>query len=293
MVSRTLSLVLLLLICLAAPGGARTGSGAGVLSGPTEPRPDQILLLDGTLIFGKIISEDDTTIVIETKNLGTLSLPQRKIAEIHRGKSGKTFRKDPDYNSIMFCPTPATLPTGANYFRDFELFFLNFGYGVSDRLNVSFATLFPITSTWLMGSGGAKFMLLDREVDPLGLAFTGSFTKLHDEDGFTALGVVAGFGDRDRSLNFNLNWSWGVEGDGNGAVLIGGDMLATPKSKLFAEWGNGTNLWENNDGFRGFLNFGIRFFSSDMSFSMSGFRPLEEGWDGFLAWPMIMFSMHY
>ncbi len=167
------------------------------------------------------------------------------------------------------------------------------GYAVTDELNVSVATLFPVTSTWLGGAFGAKYMILDREKHPLGLALSGGITAIRDEDTFGALGLIAGVGDKRASLNFNVNWSWGTEGDANGAFLLAGDLTATRRSKIIFEYGNGTNLWENSDNFHGFVNAGIRFYGESMSFSMSGFRPLNDDFGGFLAWPMIMFSKHF
>ena len=48
-----------------------------------------------------------------------------------------------------------TLPSGSGYFRSFELFFLNFGYAPADDVNLSVATLFPVTGDVLMLSVGA------------------------------------------------------------------------------------------------------------------------------------------
>ena len=288
-----LYLALLILLVPIQPAQARVGADGAILETAEEAPLDEVLLRDGTLLFGRVVSQDAATLVIETGSLGLVTLPMQSVAEIRGGRQGKSFSRDPDYNSIMFCPTPATLPAGSGYFRDFELFILNFGYAVTDELNLSVATLFPISTTWLGGAFGAKYMLLDREEHPLGLALSGGITLLRDEDAFGAIGVIAGVGDRRSSVNLNLNWSWGTEGDANAAFLLAADFTTTRRSKAFVEYGNGTSLWENSDDFRGFLNAGIRFYGDNLSFSMSGFRPLQDNFDGLLAWPMIMFSKHF
>ena len=83
------------------------------------------------------------------------------------------LKSDPDYNTIMFCPTPSTLEQGDWYFRDFELLVLNFGYGLTDNLDLSFGTLFPVTGDIELITLGAKLEILDRDTEGLGLALTG------------------------------------------------------------------------------------------------------------------------
>jgi len=82
---------------------------------------------------------------------------------------------DPDFQSIMFCPTPATQAGGHVYLRNFMLFVFNFGYSPGDRVNLTFGSVIPINDHPVtFGHVGAKIMLLDRESFPVGLALTGS-----------------------------------------------------------------------------------------------------------------------
>jgi hypothetical protein len=52
-------------------------------------------------------------------------------------------------------------------------------------------------------------------------------------------------------------------------------------------------LEDEDDDLNGFLNVGLRLFGESHSFSLSGFRPLLDDSDSFLAWPMIMYSNHF
>lgn len=254
---------------------------------------DEILLKDGTLLRGKIIEEREDLVVFETTSLGRLEIARDQIERL--APHGKTagVLNDPDQNSIMFCPTPATLPKGDAYFRDFELFLLNFGFGVTDNFDLSFGTLFPISSDLLLISVGGKLRLLDRDKFPVGLALTGGFTLL-EETSFGMVGGVIGIGNVHNSLNLAVNATFEEDGQNGVAFLIGGDVQISRRTKLFAEFFNSDAiLISDEDDLKGFINIGFRIFGNNHSFSLSGFRPLMDDTESFIAFPMLMYSHHW
>jgi len=255
---------------------------------------DELLLKDGNLLIGRIISQTPDLVVFESDSLGRIEVSRDRIARISGAGDRYGVRTDPDANSIMFCPTPATLDKGDGYFRNYELFFLNFGVGVTDAFDVSLGTMFPVTSDILLLSVGAKYRLLDREEQPIGLALTAAFTKI-SEYSFSTFGGVAGIGDDRRSLNLTINRSVDDDGDTETLFLIGGDLQAGRSSKIFCEYMSSSSLFDDqDDDLNGFVNLGIRLFGDTHSFSLSGFRPLDEDADSsFLAFPMLMYSKHW
>lgn len=282
--------LLLLTVFLAGGNAAAQGIGGEDLTPLVQQEFDEILLKDGTLLRGTILEERDDAVVFETASLGRLEITRDRIERIARAKDPAGVITDPDQNSIMFCPTPATLPRGTAYFRDFELFVLNFGFGVTDALDLSLGTLFPFSGDVLMLSGGAKLRLLDRESSPLGLALTGSYTKL-EETHFGAFGAVAGVGDAQRSLNLAVNLAYDDDGDTEAIFIVGGDWQGGRHTKIFAEFfSSSTLLQDEDDDLEGFINIGLRLFGEAHSFSLSGFRPLTASSGSFIAFPMIMFS---
>ena len=204
------------------------------------------------------------------------------------------LKSDPDYNTIMFCPTPSTLEQGDWYFRDFELFVLNFGYGLTDNLDLSFGTLFPVTGDIELITLGAKLEILDRDTEGLGLALTGGGFILDDESVWSA-GAVAGVGDRRRSLNLAVSMGFSEHGNSDPIFMIGGDTQVGDGTKLFAEYGNSARSFGDSDDFYGLINLGVRFFGKSLSVSLSGLRPLIDGDDddNLFAIPMVMVSKHW
>lgn len=268
------------------------------IGGTTEPAPakdgpDEILLKDGNVLLGKVLEEREDLIIFETESLGVLEIPRTNIEKLAMHESKTGVFTDPDENTIMFCPTPATLPKGEGYFRDFELLFLNFGYGVTDNFDLSFGTLFPVSSDAFMLSLGGKLRLVDREKSPIGLALTGSFTLL-DETQFGAVGAVVGIGDRQKSLNLTVNYTFDEDGENDTLFIVGGDIQTGRRTKLFAEYFSAASLFnDESDDLNGFVNLGVRIFGRRHSFSLSAFRPLWEDTGDFIAFPMLMYSYHW
>ncbi len=289
-------ILVLAFLILAAPVAARTGAKN---SQPTpmsaSERLDEILLKDGSILTGHILAEDSTEVVIEVEGIGRLEVPRDRIKDILRAGSRLGVRVDPDRNSILLTPTTETLPKGSHYFRSFELLFLNYGVGVTDNFNLSVASFFPVSTSWNFLILGAKWQVLDREDELLGLAATGSYFITPDDQPISTIGMVLGIGDARRSLNLAIDY--GVDSDGNSGerIMLGGDWQFTRKMKAIVEWGNSSLLVRGgDDDFNGFITFGFRIFGEDMAFTMGAFRPLTaDDMDSFIGLPMIMFSAHW
>ena len=282
-------IMLILFALLAASATAQEIAGSESLT--------NLHLQDGTVLRGRILEQNDREILFESYSLGIISIPRERVMEREApGEAGATEHgADPDVNSIMFCPTPETLPRGSGYFRSFELIFMNMGFAPHDDLNLSFGTLFPISGDFYMLSAGVKWRLLDRARSPLGLAMTGQFSKF---DGYWigGGGLVAGVGNDRRSLNLAFNRVFDKDGDAQNTYLVGADLQGAGQSKLLLEFfDNSPVIGDFDDDLIGFINVGIRTFGDDYSFSLTGFRPL---WDdgrsiGLIAWPMVVFSKHF
>ncbi len=292
---RKLILVLVFLI-LAVPVAARTGAKN---SQPTpisaSERLDEILLKDGSILTGHILAEDTIQVVIEIEGIGRLEVPRDRIKDILRAGSRLGARIDPDRNSILLTPTAETLPKGSQYFRSFELLFLNYGVAVTDNLNLSMACFFPVSPNWNFLALGAKWRVLDRGEELLGLAVTGSYLIAPNDQTFSTLGMVLGVGDAHRSLNMAIDYGVDEDGESGERIMLGGDWQFSRKMKLITEWGSSAMIFSGgDDDFDGFLTFGFRIFGDDMAFTLGAFRPLIEGdMDGFFGLPMVMFSAHW
>ncbi len=154
---------IILFLCIALGTAMAAPPQEFATNDPVKPAPakfDEILLKDGNLLQGKIVEEFPDMVIFTSDSLGRLEIPRQNIEKLAYFTSTEGVITDPDQNSLMFCPTPASLPKGDAYFRNFELLFLNFGFGITDNFDISFGTFFPISANLLMVSAGAKWRRL-------------------------------------------------------------------------------------------------------------------------------------
>ncbi len=266
-------------------------------AGPIQKKV-RLEMEDGSVITGTVIDSSDTTYTIQTTTMGTVTVERSRIIDTEwleekqmkaklRGRPGE----DPDYNSLLFMPTPETLPVGDYYYRNFELLFNNFGATIADGISVSAAAAFPVTGDLLLFSFGGKVRILSRDEAGVGLALAGSSFFADNESAQTLTGIV-GIGDRRRSLNVAVNYAF-ASGDNGVFWMVGGDFQVGRGFKLLAEYANSENSLFADDDFNGLINVGFRAFWRRVSFTLTGFRPLEETGGSFIAFPMASFSAHF
>lgn len=282
-----MSVVALLLFSSPVPPVKAQDAPAGPLA--------ELVLVDGSTVRGRILSETDAFIRIDTPMLGELQIDRRRVRTVTYDVAGPPvahgWRDDPDGNSLLLTPTARMLPKGAAYYRNFVLLFNNFGFAPADYLNLSFMMAFPVTSDVRIVSLGAKVRLLAREEIGVSVAASTSFWFVDEERAGTVGGIVTA-GNLRRALTGALNYGF-ADGDGKTFVFVGGDLQIGPGVKLLAEYGNGTSAITDDHDFKGIINVGLRFFREQSSFTLTGFRPLEEESGDFLAFPLAMFSARF
>jgi len=285
--ARAVPVLLLLFLLLPAARTARAQD-------ETAPAIAEVVLVDGTRLRGRLVSETATHVVLET-NAGQLQIERERIRsvtyDVESAPPSPRRRDDPDGNSLLLAPTARTLPRGDIYYRNFVLLFNNLGYAVTDAFDISVMAAFPVTSDVRIISLGAKLRLVSMDQAGIGVAVNGS-TWIVDEEALSTVGGIVSVGNRQASVTAALNY--GIADDENEAfVLLGGDLQVGRGIKLLAEYGNsGDALTEDHD-FKGIINVGFRLFWEQTSFTLTGFRPLEETGDDFLAFPLAMFSAHF
>lgn len=265
---------------------------------PAQDAPDgpvaELILVDGSTVRGRILSETDSFILIDSPSLGRVQIDRQRIRAVTYDVEGppetRGWRDDPDGNSLLLTPTARTLPKGSAYYRNFLLLFNNLGIAPTDYVNLSVMMAFPVTSDVRILSLGAKLRLLSPDEVGVAVAVAASAWFVDEERASTVGGIVTA-GNRRRGLTAAVNRGF-ADGDGETFVFVGGDLQIGPGIKLLAEYGNsGSALTDDND-FKGIINVGFRLFWEETSFTLTGFRPLEEDGD-FLAFPLAMFSAHF
>lgn len=278
-----LFLLCILLLLVSVPATATD-------EGPFEPL-DTITMNDGSVLKGRIVDEDQDKVVLETP-FGRLDVPRDEIDLIERTDShGRTQfegQHDPDTNSIFLTPTPETKGHGA-YFRNYMLFFVNWGLAVHENVDVTVGTFLPITGDFEWLSAGIKWRLFSREEHRVGVAVIANGNWIGGTQS-GSIGAVVGVGDDDRSFNVAVGNFVYEDNDPATAILVGTDARVGRRTKVLFEYATTSDAIDED--FKGLINVGIRWYGTSMSFSLTGFRPLADSGDiAFL--PLAMFSLHF
>lgn len=240
----------------------------------------KISLKDGSVLIGKIISEDDNIIVVETKSGIKSEIPKVEVKkrEIVTDKlvKGEVWESDPNKTRLFFSPTGRALDQGEGYFAIYELFFPFLAIGVTDNLTLSGGmSLFPGADSQLLYIA-PKYTFLNKENMDLSLGLL--YMRIPEvSEGAGIVYGVGTFGGSDKALTVGLGYGFAGDDFANNPLLtLGGELRVSQHLKLISEnWfflGEDANL----------LSGGIRFFGEKMAGDFGFMLPLDA--DVFIPW---------
>ena len=87
----------------------------------------KISLKDGSILIGKVISENDDIIIFETNSGIKSEIPKVEIKKrdivTNKLVEGEVWESDPNQTRLFFSPTGRALDKGEGYFAIYEIFF--------------------------------------------------------------------------------------------------------------------------------------------------------------------------
>ena len=239
-----------------------------LFSGPLKAQEKQDSVIwrvetrDGNVYFGKIISQDQETLRLDTESLGAINIPLSKVTSITEGRNPPTILSSGlPYNlqsgRYFYSPNGYGLKKGEGYYQNVWIFFNQLSFGFTDEFTMGLGTvpLFLLggisTPVWItpkvnlpikqdklnLGVGGIFGTVLGEESATFGLAY-GTAT-LGSRDRNLSLGLGYGMADGEWISSPLLNISGmyrlgekgylmlesyfiGVEGDNLGFMILGG-----------------------------------------------------------------------
>jgi hypothetical protein len=136
-----------------------------LLAGPTlalaspgeKPSPyvqtvHELLLKDGSRVYGQIESESETEVVFRTTSGAAVTTPKTRIASV-RPVLGRMIRgefrpEDPNSTRLAFAPTGRALPRGQTYLGVYSGFAPFLQVGITDRFSAGIGTPLVFTDDW-------------------------------------------------------------------------------------------------------------------------------------------------
>jgi len=224
-------------------------------------------LRDKSTVVGHLVRQTPDSIEITTAS-GRMTFARSAVARIKVVSNaelhdGQYWAADSHYTRLFFGPTGRTFEKGEGYFSDFELFFLNTSYGLSDRFMLGGGmSLFPssdltnnlfyITPKVLL-KGGETFNVSAGAL----IGFAG-----HENGSAGMLYLAASDGSRDNAFTYGVGWAYfNTKIAGDAALLLGGTRRVSRRVSLMTE----NYLFSGSGGGYALPMYGLRFFGESIS----------------------------
>ena len=269
---------------LASPATARaqTTQTVQTVSGPTEVH--ELVLRDGSRLFGSIERETETDIVFRTQSGAMVTARRIDVVSLRRVKGrieeGEFLRTDLHRSRLFFAPTGRSLDKGQVSVGVFEFLAPFVQVGVTDRFSIGGGTplVFGIDEDYRPFWLTPKFQVVRADRVQAAVGVLQVLTTGGDTAGI-AYGVST-FGNSDNALTVGGGMAYADDGGRGGIVMIGGEGRVRNNLKLITE----NYIWKGGDGI---LSGGVRFIGERLSADLGLAFPIGAG--DFFAFPVVSF----
>ena len=245
---------------------------------------------DGNVYIGTIEEEDAGKIVLQTLNVGKLTIPKSEISQIApvdpaQIKTGAYWFENPQATRYFWQPNGYGLKKGEGYYQNVWIMFNQVSIGVTDNVSVGLGMvplfLFAGAPTPVWITPKFSIPITKDKLNIGGGAVLG--TIIGEEDsGFGVLYGLGTFGSRDKNVSVGLGWGF-----------AGGEIANSPTitvSALIRTGPRGYFLTENyiiNSGLEqlGLISLGGRRIIGKAGLDFGAFIPV--GADTFFAFPWL------
>lgn len=252
-------------------------------SRPVTQEVFELVLRDGSRVFGTVERETDQEVVFRTSAGSTVNARRADIVRLRRVKgrvdNGEFLRTDEHRSRLFFAPTGRALERGQVSVGVFQFMAPFVQVGVTDRLSVGGGTplIFGIDDWdrpfWLT----PKLQVYD------GAKSQAAIGVLHifDTNGNSAgIGYgVSTFGSTDNAVTVGAGVAYAGD-DRGGILMIGGERRVRSNLKLITE----NYVWKGGDGF---ISGGVRFIGERLSADLALAFPMGMG--DLVAFPVVNF----
>ena len=265
---------------MAADEAAATSAGDGP-SAPesTEGSMVEVGLVDGSNFRGRIVSETDDLLVLETA-VGRVEIDRAHIDAVTRLVSGKDegshWRPSANQTRLFFAPTGRNVGAGNGYVADYYLFFPSVTYGLTDRFTVSGGvSVFPGAGLNQLYYAGAKLGVAEWDKGGAGVGLL-AMGSANDAEPFGIVYGVSTFGNDRRSGTVGVGVGYyGSSFAESPLFMLGAQNRVSERIELVTENYVGMEL-----GDAAIVSYGFRFLAASMTVDF-GFWTVMESDAGF------------
>jgi RNase P/RNase MRP subunit p29 len=183
---------------------------------PDSTRAVKVETIDGNIFVGYVITEDSSTLVLKTENLGNLKIPLNNIkskTELKEVKKvGNAFwLPNPQSSRYFWAPNGYGLEEGSSYYQNIWILYNQFSVGLTDNFSMG-AGMLPL---FLFGGASTPIWIVPKLSIPVVEnkfnVGTGAFlgTIIGEQTGvFGLLYGTSTFGSRDKNTSFGLAYGF-------------------------------------------------------------------------------------
>lgn len=254
------------------------------------PRYVRVQTKDGNVIFGDLVSENDTSIVIRTASSGEVTITReniRRITDISRNsiRDGKYWHQNPQSTRYLFSPNALGLKKGEGYYQNVWIFFNNANYGLTDNFSLG-AGLVP---NFLFGVSETPIWILPKFSVPIPNSkfHIAAGAMLGGVTGVASFGVLYGmatYGDQDHNISVGLGYGY-AEGDisSSPVVTLSGMFRTSQRVYFITE----NYIFPDSEGLS-LVSFGMRWAPENLAVDFAIMSPVgEDLGGGFIGIPWL------
>ena len=251
----------------------------------------QITTSDGNEFFGTIISQDAKEVLIETKEIGQVSIPKYQITEIKEVEPGKENGTGQRFSTRYFITTNGLpIKKGENYII-WNLYGPDIQFGVTDHLGVG------VMTSWIgipiIGNVKYSFNLGKNTNMAIGtLIGTGSWAN--PNFGIAVPFAAITFGNSKNNINFSGGYGavW-TESENNGRALLSVAGMTSLGKKVSLVFDSFIIPGTSNTNSLSIIIPGFRLETHKGKFFQFGFATVFEKNSDVIPFPMIQFFQHF
>lgn len=183
---------------------------------------------DGSIYIGMVQKSDGEVVVLETKNIGVITIPRAEIVLMTKGDSEVVYRNKKlesssfSHSRYFFSPNSYNMKKGEGYYHNFMVFMNQASYGINDYISIG-AGLVPL---FLFEGSSSPFWITPKVSIPIvenkfNLG-AGALLGTIIGEGAGVAGIAYGlatYGSRERNINLGVGYGF-VDGETTESAII-------------------------------------------------------------------------
>lgn len=275
---------ILMACAILMPAISTAQTASPVAQPPAQITLYELVLRDGSKMYGSIDREDEVEVAFRTQAGATMTVRRSDVRSLRRVTgllvNGEFQRSDPNKTRLFFAPTGHSLKKGETYLGVYEFLMPFVQVGVTDRFSIGGGTplVFGIDEWerpfWIT----PKLQVVRTTQTQVSVGVLHAFDT--DGDGGGVAYVVGTHGGAAGSFTIGGGLGYATGGGQSGVVMVGGERTVRRNMKIITE----NYIWKGGNGI---ASAGIRFFGGRLSADLALGIPIGAG--EFFAFPIVNF----